>query len=101
MNEGHGYHISLSDAFEPYDQTLLRIETGLGNELGNRLGNALGNTQVTIIEEMQTNPKISSAKLARLLNISETAIEKNIKSLKEQGYIKRIGGTRGHWEVIK
>ena len=99
--EGHGYHISLSDSFEPYDQTTLRIETAVGNELGNRLGNRLGNTRMTILDEMRKTPKISSAKLSEVLNMSVTATEKNIKYLREHGYIKRIGGTRGYWEVVK
>ena len=71
----------------------------LGNGLGNRLGNGLGSTQEKILAEMKVNPKVSGAKLAKKLDVSTTAIEKNIKQLREDGLIKRIGGTRGHWEV--
>lgn len=67
--------------------------------LGNQLGNQLGNTKERILAEMKTNPKISGAQLAEILNISTTAVEKNIKQLREDGLIERIGGTRGHWEV--
>ncbi|MGI6444126.1 MAG: winged helix-turn-helix transcriptional regulator [Candidatus Ozemobacteraceae bacterium] len=63
------------------------------------LGNQLGNTKERILAEMKTNPKISGAQLAEILNISTTAVEKNIKQLREDGLIERIGGTRGHWEV--
>jgi len=73
---------------------------GITVQLLNKLGNKLGNTKEQIILEMRTNSKISAAQLAKLLNISTTAIEKNIKQLREEGFIKRIGGTRGHWEVI-
>ncbi|MBF0220319.1 MAG: HTH domain-containing protein [Gammaproteobacteria bacterium] len=48
---------------------------------------------------MKANPRISGAQLAEILDISTTAVEKNIKQLREDGLIKRIGGTRGHWEV--
>lgn len=68
-------------------------------ELGNQLGNQLGNTKERILAEMKTKPKISAAQIAEILDISTTAIEKNIKKLQEDGLIERIGGTRGHWEV--
>ncbi len=71
----------------------------LGNRLGNQLGNQLGNTKARILAEMKANPKISTVHLAALLEISTTAVEKNIKQLREDGLIVRIGGTRGQWEV--
>lgn len=63
------------------------------------LGNQLGNTKERILAEMKTNPKVSGAQLSELLEISTTAVENNIKQLRENGLIKRVGGTRGHWEV--
>ncbi len=68
-------------------------------ELGNQLGNQLGNTKERIIAEMKTNPKVSATQLAEKLSMSITAVEKNIQWLRENGLIKRIGRTRGHWEV--
>ena len=68
-------------------------------QLGNQLGNQLGKTKARILSEMKMNPKISGVQLAEILDISTTAVEKNIKQLREDGLIKRIGGTRGHWEV--
>lgn len=76
---------------------LLKAPTSEG--LGNQLGNQLGNTKELILAEMKTTPKISGAQLAELLDISTTAVEKNIKQLREDGLVKRVGGTRGHWEV--
>jgi len=35
------------------------------------------------------------------LKISKTAVEKNIKQLRDAGLIKRVGGTRGHWKVTE
>ncbi len=74
---------------------------GLGNRLGNRSGNRLGNTKESILAEMKKNPKISAAQLAGMLKISITATEKHIRQLREGKQIKRIGGTRGHWQVIE
>jgi ATP-dependent DNA helicase RecG len=70
-------------------------------KLGNQLGNQLGNTKERILAEMKSNPKISGAQLAKILQISTTAVEKNIKQLRDDGLIERIGGTRGHWGVKK
>ena len=72
----------------------------LGDKLGDRLGNELNKTRVTILELMSENSKISTAKLATILGISTTAVDKNIKFLKENGYIQRIGSAKGgYWEV--
>ena len=73
----------------------------LGNRLGNQLGNQLGSTRERILSEMKVNPKVSGAQLAELLKISKTAVEKNIKQLRDAGLIKRVGGTRGHWKVTE
>ena len=73
---------------------------GLGNRLGNGLGNGLGKTKVSILEEMKRNPQVTGEQLADTLKISTTAVEKNIKQLREAGVIRRVGGTRGHWEVL-
>jgi ATP-dependent DNA helicase RecG len=51
---------------------------------------------------MIRNPRISSVQLATEVGISSTAIEKNLKFLKENGFIARIGPAKGgHWEVLK
>ncbi|MGJ0303835.1 winged helix-turn-helix transcriptional regulator [Aliarcobacter cryaerophilus] len=72
------------------------------NGLGEKLGKKLGETQQNIIKLMQNNPKIAITALATELGISTTAIEKHIKTLKEQNIIQRIGGAKGgHWEILK
>ncbi len=61
----------------------------------------LGENRLGIIKLMQANQQISIAELSRLIGISTTAIEKNIKYLKENEIIKRVGAAKGgHWEVI-
>lgn len=77
------------------------MKSRVSEKLGNRLGNQLGNTKERILTEMKSNPKVSGVQLAEILEISTTAVEKNIKQLQEDGLIKRIGGTRGHWAVIE
>ncbi|MBW2037338.1 MAG: putative DNA binding domain-containing protein [Deltaproteobacteria bacterium] len=68
--------------------------------LGEKLGEKLGENRLGIIKLMKGNQQISIAELSRLIGISTTAIERNIKYLKEKEIIKRVGGAKGgHWEV--
>ena len=70
--------------------------------LGERLGEKLGETRAVILQAMLDNPRISAKKLAGILDISTTAVEKNIRYLKSQGYLKRVGPAKGgYWEVLQ
>ncbi len=74
----------------------------VGNEVGRKVGNEIGNlteNQQTIINSMQSNPKVSAAMLAEIVGISKRKVEENMAKLKKLGLIERIGGTRGFWEV--
>jgi ATP-dependent DNA helicase RecG len=73
---------------------------GLGERLGEKLGEKLGETRANMIQAMRDNPKITTQKLAAILGISTTAVENNIRHLKSEGYLKRVGPAKGgHWEV--
>jgi predicted HTH transcriptional regulator len=72
----------------------------VGNRVGNKVGNILTDNQLKIIENIEENPKISAAKLSDAVGISKRKIEENLAKLKELNMIRRVGGTRGHWEII-
>ena len=58
-------------------------------------------TTINILKEMVENPKVTIVELAKLLGISENAIQKQLKSLQEKGYLQRNGRTRGgSWQVL-
>ncbi|MBU0460056.1 MAG: putative DNA binding domain-containing protein [Nanoarchaeota archaeon] len=62
----------------------------------------LTENQEKIISEVRKNPKITSEDLAKIVGISSRKIRDNMKKLKEEGLIKRVGGRKeGYWEVIK
>ena len=68
---------------------------------GNKLGNKLGDKQKLILEFIRKNPQISLSQLSKNVKISQTAIENNIKKLKQKGILTRIGPAKGgHWEII-
>lgn len=81
-------------------EIILETVCKVGNEVGNKVGNTLTENQKLIIENMRQNPKIAAKKLSEIVGISARKIEENISKLKEMKYIDRVGGTRGHWEII-
>ena len=79
-------------------EMILQTITKVGNEVGNKVGNLTDN-QVMIIRLMKNNQKISAKKLSDEIGISVRKIEENIAKLKKLDIIKRVGGTRGYWEI--
>jgi ATP-dependent DNA helicase RecG len=68
---------------------------------GDKLGDKLGDKQLMILKYIDNNPYISLSQLSRAIKISQTAVENNIKKLKQKGILKRVGPAKGgHWEVI-
>ncbi|MDR2191778.1 MAG: winged helix-turn-helix transcriptional regulator [Endomicrobium sp.] len=54
-----------------------------------------------IIEIIMQKPYITTKELADILKLSIAGVEKNIRQLKEQKKIRRIGPDKGgHWEII-
>jgi len=59
-------------------------------------------TREKVIDLIKNNPKITTAELAEILEITVKGIEWNLVKIKEKGIIKRIGPAKGgYWEVIK
>jgi len=54
-----------------------------------------------ILEIMRENPKITIYELMAKMGMSESGIKKVIKKLKSEDKIQRVGGTRGHWEILE
>ena len=57
-------------------------------------------TSVQIMDLMKENPSITLQQIAEKIGLSKRAIEMQVKKLREQGKVNRIGATkRGLWEV--
>lgn len=55
-----------------------------------------------ILKEIRHNPNISKAELQQIVGIGKTAVDNNISFLRKNGYIKRIGGSKGgYWEIVE
>jgi Fic family protein len=58
-------------------------------------------TQEKILDLINKNPSITQEELAKALNITRDGISYNIKVLKENGIIERVGSTRkGKWKIL-
>lgn len=70
----------------------------LVDKLVDGLVDGLVESQKKIIALIKANPKISKKDMAENIGISTTAIDKHIRSLRENNIIKRVGSDRtGYW----
>lgn len=70
-------------------------------KVGEKVGINLTENQKEILASMLENPKISAKKLSELVGISSRKIEENIKKLKEEKLIERVGANKGgSWKVL-
>jgi ATP-dependent DNA helicase RecG len=62
----------------------------------------LGKSEKLILEAVSDNPEITISELSERIGIGTSAIENNIKKLKEKGLTERTGGRKeGQWMVKK
>jgi len=80
----------------PFVEFMLEVILNTVREVGNNLSD----NQLLIIENIKMNSKISASKLSEAIGISKRKIEENLAKLKAINILKRVGGTRGHWEII-
>lgn len=65
-----------------------------------KLGKKLGKNKVEIIKLIHQDPAISSVEMAKQIGISPTAIDNNIRQMRDV-FIRRIGPKNGgRWEII-
>lgn len=77
------------------------VEKGV-ERLAEGLVERLAENQKKMLKQMSANCYISKKELSRKIEISTTAIDKNISSLKSKSLLRRIGPAKGgHWEVLK
>ena len=53
-----------------------------------------------LIYMMYNNPTITVRGISEAIGINKSAVQKQIRTLQDKEYIKRIGGTKGKWAVM-
>ena len=108
------FNLFYIDAFEFRENSIVvTIPFNKNRKVGNKVGNEIGNTLVAtrkhglndtrkrILSEMRHNPNITKAELVIIIGISDTAIDNNIRYLKNNGYLERIGSNKdGYWKAV-
>ena len=84
---------------------------GMGDKVGNKGSHKVGDkstesllnhTQARILAEIRNSPNITKPRLAEILKLGKTTIDKGIAVLKKYGYIERVGSNKsGYWKVLK
>ena len=77
-----------------------RGETTEKNDNGSQ--KSMQKSMQKILGHIMDNPQITLSELADKLNMTRNGIDKNIKKLKEQGILRRVGPDKGgHWEILR
>lgn len=75
---------------------------GLVKGLAKGLVKDLTENQIKLLELIEANPNLTKEEMAKQVGISTTAIDNNIKTLKEKGLLERVGGRKeGYWQIVK
>jgi fido (protein-threonine AMPylation protein)/biotin operon repressor len=82
----------------------LGVNQNTPNKLGvndaEKLGVKPNKNQIKMLELIENNNKITIIEMAKSLSISETAVENNIKKLRERGVLFRVGSDKtGYWKI--
>ncbi|HQF55748.1 MAG TPA: ATP-binding protein [Fibrobacteria bacterium] len=102
--ESLGYTVTITESFEPYDQSVLEV-TKIAVpvqvvELG--AGKVSGKVSGKILDMLAAEPCTTIPELAVSLGVANRTIERNLGSLQESGRLRRVGPAKGgHWEVLK
>ena len=60
----------------------------------------VNDTQKKILKEMRKKPGITYDELAEIVNKSRRTVIRQVKNLREQGLVQRIGSDKsGHWKI--
>ena len=96
--QGEGNTLKLTDSFEPYDQSLLTMSWASEKTPGK----TPGKTQRDILALLQSDGSLAFPQLAQALGKSESAVERAIKAMRQEGWVERVGPAKGgHWKVLK
>ena len=63
--------------------------------------NQLSERQVLIYNMLKVNGENSARSLARILNLSQRTVEREISFLRNHGFIDKDGTKNGVWKVLK
>lgn len=85
---------------ELLDAGSVDLEKG-AQTLGKTLGKTPGKTQTQILEILSKNPHSNILEIAGQIKKSESATQRALRKLREEGLIERVGSAKtGNWKII-
>ena len=63
--------------------------------------NNLSDKRDKILALMRDNPKITISAMISAMGGAKRTLQRELAQMAKEGVIKRVGGTRGHWEVVE
>jgi predicted HTH transcriptional regulator len=95
----------LKEQFNP-DRTILTLKLSANDDgnITNSITNSITNPPLSaiqnkILEILTGDNTVSAERISELIGIAARNVKEHIKTLKNGGYIERIGGTRGYWQI--
>lgn len=91
-----------SDSIQNAEDDKVKSWVKTKQELGEKLGGKLGETEWLILELISGDSSISIVEMAKKTKKSTTAIENNLKKLKDKEILLHIGPSKGgSWKIMK
>jgi ATP-dependent DNA helicase RecG len=90
-----------SEKKEPERELVEKLAGGLVERLVDGLVDGLVENQKKMVKLIHGDPHIPKKKMAEVIGISTTAVDKNMETLKKKGLIKRFGNAKhGYWKIV-
>ena len=100
--QGEGHMLDLTESFEPYDQSVLTMVWVSEKTPGKTPGKAPGKTQKDILALLSSDGSLAFPQIDQALGKSESAVERAVKALRQEGWLERVGPAKGGvWKVLK
>jgi ATP-dependent DNA helicase RecG len=80
------------------------VGENIGENVGENVGEkfVINQVQELILYVIRNNPKITAEKIAGIIGVSSRTVERNIKLLKDNEYLVRIGADKGgYWKIVR
>ena len=72
-----------------------------GEKVGRKWGENISRNESSILDEIVNDPNVTTKIMSDKIGIGTTAVENNLKKLKEKEMLRRVGPDKGgHWEII-
>ena len=99
---GEGHELKNRYLHVGYDEIARKSHDDVGANVGANVGASdLTKTEIQILNALRRNPRMTLAAVAEELELSRRHVERLVASLKEKGFVQRIGAAKnGVWKVV-